>query len=319
MGLGDRDYYRPTGFGGFSILPPVIKKLLIINGIVFFLQVLVENMIFSGIPGGQFINKYFALIPLQGLKYDTMGGIFSMDFLPWQLITYQFLHGDIWHIGFNMFFLWMFGMEIENYWGSNKFLLFYLLAGIAGGILQLVVTPFMPGGAAPIIGASGAVYGVMVAFAMFFPERYIYIYMLIPVKAKYLIVFLMIIEFSSVGNMDFVAHMVHIGGAISAVVFILLDRHYNFNIDRLFSKFKSKTDFSQRSNYKFKNTFRKPFGGNSKDVEEAKFYEINNSSKGKDAIDQEEIDRILDKISHSGYQNLTEKEKRILFEASKKN
>jgi membrane associated rhomboid family serine protease len=314
MGLGDRDYYRPTGFGGFSILPPVIKKLLILNGIVFFLQVIIENMMFSGIPGHYYLNRYFALNPLIGL--DQLGQ--TNNFQVWQLFTYQFLHGDIWHIGFNMFFLWMFGMEIENYWGSNKFLFFYLLSGIVGGLLQLLVTPFMAGAALPTIGASGAVYGVMVAFAMFFPDRYIYIYMLIPVKAKYLIVFLMVIEFSSVGNLDVVAHLVHIGGALAAFVFIMLDRQYNFNIDRLFSKFKPGSKFDKKDGFEFKNTFRRPFAKKDQDVEEAKFYEINSRSNQRDKVDQDEIDRILDKISQSGYQNLTDKEKRILFEASKK-
>ncbi len=318
MGLGDRDYYRPGGFGGFSFLPPVIKKLLIINGIVFFIQILAQSMRFGGIPGELYLNKFFALVPLSGIDYSMGNGdTFSMIFLPWQLITYQFMHGGFWHIAMNMFILWMFGMEIENYWGSKKFLIFYLLAGVVGGLLHLVASPFVSGGA-PTIGASGAVYGVMVAFAMFFPDRYIYIYFLLPVKAKYLVVILMVFEFMSVESMDLVAHLVHIGGAASAVIFILLDRKYHFNFDRLFSGAAKSSSSSSGSDFNFKQTFRRPFkkeGG----VEEAKFYEINSQSKSDEAIDQGEIDRILDKISQSGYQNLTEKEKRILFEASKKN
>jgi membrane associated rhomboid family serine protease len=310
MGLGDRDYYRPSGFGGFSLFPPVIKKLLIINAVVFFIQILNQTITFGGIPGEFYIFKYFALVPLGGVN---LGG-FTMDFLPWQLITYQFLHGDFWHIAMNMFILWMFGMEIENYWGSSKFLFFYLAAGITGGILQLITTT-----SAYTIGASGAVYGVMVAFAMFFPDRYIFLYMLVPVKAKYLIVFVMVIEFLSVGNMSVVAHLVHIGGAAFAFGFILLDRKYHFNVEKWFSKLKQKTpNFERKEKYDFKTPFRKPFGKKDDDVQEAKFYEINNSKKDPNEIDQDEIDRILDKISQSGYQNLSDKEKKILFEASKK-
>ena len=310
MGLGDRDYYKPSGFGGFSLFPPVIKKLLIINGIVFFIQMLFNTIMFGGIPGEYYLNKFFALIPLSGLDFGTI----SFDFLPWQLITYQFMHGDFWHIAVNMFILWMFGMEIENYWGSNKFLFFYLMAGITGGIFQLI-----SGSPAPTIGASGAVYGVMVAFAMFFPDRYIFLYMLVPVKAKYLIVFVMVMEFMSVGDMSFVAHLVHIGGAAFALGFILLDRKYHFNVDRWFSKLKQRgPSFNKKDSFNFKSPFRKPFGQKGSDVQDATFYEINNAKKDSKEIDQEEIDRILDKISQSGYQNLSEKEKKVLFEASKK-
>ncbi len=310
MGLGDRDYYKPSGFGGFSFFPPVIKTLLIINGAAFFVQMLFGTMMFGGIPGEFFINKFFALIPFGGLDF----GAISMSFLPWQIITYQFLHGDFWHIAINMFILWMFGMEIENYWGSKKFLFFYLMAGVTGGLFQL-----LSGFSAPTIGASGAVYGVMVAFAMFFPDRYIFLYMLVPVKAKYLIVFVMVIEFMSVGNMSFIAHLVHIGGAAFALVFILLDRKYNFNVERWFSKLNERTTtFERKDSFNFKSPFRKPFGKPDDKVQDATFYEINNASKRADEIDQAEIDRILDKISQSGYQNLSDKEKKILFEASKK-
>ena len=109
-----------------------------------------------------------------------------------------------------------------------------------------------------------------------------------------------------------------IGGAIAAFAFILLDRQYNFNIDKLFSKFKPKSSFGDRNEFQFKNTFRRPFANKDQDVQDAKYYEINSNSRQQDKVDQDEIDRILDKISQSGYQNLTDKEKRILFEASKK-
>lgn len=310
MGLGDRDYYKPSGFGGFSLFPPVIKKLLIINAAVYFIQILFQSFALGGIPGQLYIFKYFALVPLGGVD---LGG-FTMDFLPWQLVTYQFLHGDFWHIAMNMFILWMFGMEIESYWGSSKFLFFYLFAGIAGGLLQLITAT-----SAYTIGASGAVYGVMVAFAMFFPDRYIFLYMLVPVKAKYLIVFVMVMEFMSVGDMSFVAHLVHIGGAAFAFGFILLDRKYHFNVDRWISKLKQKgSSYQKKDSYNFKSPFRKPFGKSQGGVQDATFYEINGEQKKSNEVDQAEIDEILDKISQSGYQNLTNEEKKKLFEASKK-
>ena len=166
--------YRPKGFGGFSFFPPVIKNLLIINGIIFFFSIVAQNIVIGEALLSNIITRYFGLIPFNNPYWS---------FYPWQLITYQFLHGGFAHIFFNMLMLWMFGMEIENIMGSRKFLVFYLIAGIGGGLLQIL----LGGGGGPIIGASGAVYGVMVAFALFFPDRMIYIYFLFPVKAKYLL------------------------------------------------------------------------------------------------------------------------------------
>ncbi|MCU7490050.1 MAG: rhomboid family intramembrane serine protease [Bacteroidota bacterium] len=295
----ERDYYRPTGFGGFSFFPPVIKNLLIINVVVF----LVTNLILSsvsvdGVIASDKINQYFALMPL------------GHGFFIWQLITYQFLHGSFSHIFFNMFALWMFGMEIENLWGSKKFLIFYLVCGIGGGLAHLLLSPVIADMMAPTIGASGAIYGVMIAFAMMFPDRYIFIYFLIPVKAKYLIAFLVVLEFLSAGDMSLVAHLAHIGGAVVGFAFILLDSRSGFSLRNIFSSYKK--PYSPRQ-AQFR---RRPFINNDEKVVDADYYEIN--KKEENPITQEEIDRILDKISQSGYQNLTEREKKILFEASKR-
>ena len=305
MGLGDRDYYRPSGFGGFSFLPPVIKQLLLINGVVFFISLVAKNIVVGDMLLDDWLVKWFGLIPF---------GFSDASFLPWQLITYQFLHGGFSHVLFNMFMLWMFGMEIENLWGSKKFLTYYLLCGVGAGLFQLLVAPIF-GPVGPTIGASGAVWGVMVAFAMFFPDRYIYIYFLLPIKAKYLIAILFVFEYMSVGDMSATAHLAHIGGAVTGLFYILIERRSSLDINKLFSQFKksSSDPFSSSSN-----RFRKPmgFGNRSSDVEDAEFYDINKHDDEK--ITQDEIDKILDKISQSGYQNLTEREKRILFEASKR-
>ncbi len=316
MSYYDRDYYRPTGFGGFSFFPPVIKKLLIINVAVFFLQQIVNNISFGGVPGWYIINRYFALNPIIG--FDRFGEPYN--FQVWQLITYQFLHGSFGHIFFNMLMLWMFGMEIENIWGSRKFLAFYLISGIGGGLTQILFAPIFTGALAPTIGASAAVFGVMVAFAMMFPNRYIYIYFLIPVKAKYLIAFLILIELMSVSGFTFIAHLAHIGGAVTAAIFILLDRRFHFTFNGIYDFFGSLNrprpkKRRPRGNY---NHFRKPPRFRDEDIQEAEFYDINSDVNTENEITQEVIDRILDKISRGGYQSLTEEEKRILFEASKK-
>ncbi len=292
--------YRPGGFG-FSFFPPVIKNLLIINGVVFFLQIIMQGITFQGVPGNYFLDTWFALNPI------------GHNFQVWQLITYQFMHGSFTHILFNMFALWMFGIEIENLWGSKKFIYYYLLCGVVAGLFQIFLTPLLTGLVGPTIGASGAIYGVLIAFGVIFPNRYIFLYFFIPVKAKYLITFLILIEFFAISPGSNIAHLAHLGGALAGFIYILLDKNSNAAIKNIFNT----------SSFKIKKPYN-PFGGISDsfkhkedNVQEAKFYEINDEVKKED-ISQEQIDKILDKISQSGYQNLTDKEKKILFEASKK-
>jgi membrane associated rhomboid family serine protease len=297
------NYYKPTGFGGFSFFPPVIKNLLIINVIVFLVttlaqQVAIDNM--HIVTWKDIIFRWFALNPLGE----------GWNFQVWQLITYQFLHGGFSHILFNMIGLWMFGIEIEHIWGSRKFLYFYLLCGVVAGLFNLFLSPLLGGVALPTVGASGAIYGVLVAFGLFFPNRYIFLYFFIPVKAKYLIGFFVILEFLMVNNGDNIARLAHLGGALAAFVFILLDSKSNIELKNIFrkNKFQQKTPLNPFG--RMTNPFKKK-----PDIQKADYYDIENGQRD---ISQGEIDEILDKISKSGYQNLTEQEKKVLFEASKK-
>lgn len=313
MGLDSRDYYKPSGFGGFSFFPPIIKKLLIINVAVFFIQLIVEKISFDGVPGWYYINRYFALNPLLGVDAGSQ----PYNFQVWQLFSYQFMHdtANMFHLLFNMFFLWMFGMEIENILGSRKFLIFYLTCGFGAGLVQVLVPALLAESSGWTIGASGAVYGVMVAYAMYFPDRYLMLYFLIPVKAKYLIAFFVVIEFLSVGNQSIVAHLAHVGGALTGFLFVMYDRRFRNRSKNIFSSFsRSRNNFSSSS---FGNIFKSK-SPKSDDIQNAKFYDINEPKKDNEFVNQEEIDKILDKISQSGYQNLTDREKKILFEASKK-
>jgi membrane associated rhomboid family serine protease len=294
--------YRPLG--GFSVFPPVIKNLLIINVAVFFIQMIANNLMLGGKPLELLLNMWFALNPLS----------VGYNFQVWQLITYQFMHGGFSHIFFNMLMLWMFGMEIENMWGSKKFLIYYLICGIAAGLAQLFIAPLfsIP---ALTIGASGAIFGVMIAFGMLFPDRYVFLYFLIPIKAKYLIGFLFILEIFWIGDAGSnVAHLAHLGGAIAGFLFILFDKSIDVPLKRMLNI----------SGYRRNNTFNNPFNGlsdkfkkRSQNIQDADYYDIN-QKKENEEITQAEIDKILDKINQSGYQNLTEHEKWILFEASKK-
>lgn len=296
--------------GGFFSFPPVIKNLLIINGVVFFIQLLMDNFTFGGYPAWYLLNKWFALNPISGV--NAAGEPFN--FQVWQLITYQFMHGGFSHILFNMFALWMFGSSIEDVFGSKKFLIFYLLAGVSAGLLHLFVSPLLGGAPAVTIGASGSIYGVLIAYALFFPDNLIFLYFLIPVKAKYLIGFLVVIEFLAVDSASSgVAHLAHLGGALFGFLYIMFDKNSYVSLKNLFNR-----NFYYKSKPK-RDIFTNPFSRSSQidnDVQDANYYDIN--KKDDYEVSQEEIDKILDKISQSGYQNLSDREKKILFQASKK-
>lgn len=302
------NYYQPRGFLGFNLFPPVIKNLLIINAAVFFVQLIMSNISFNGYPTDYILNRWFALNPI--LVNDN--SLLPFNFQIWQLITYQFMHGNFSHILFNMFALWMFGAEIENIFGSKKFLIFYLLAGVTAGLLHLFLSPLLGSPPAVTIGASGSVFGVMVAFAMLFPDRYIFLYFLIPVKAKYLIGFLIVFEFLAINSAHSnVAHLAHLGGALFGFLYLLFDKNFDIELKSVFRReyfFKKRPsrfdDYYTPSSSRRKND----------DLDEVRFRDLDEE----ELFTQQEIDEILDKISKYGYQNLTEREKRILFEASKK-
>jgi len=228
--------YRPQGF---TMLPPVVKNLLIINGL-FFLAMIVLSSSFN-----------YDLGPLFALHYPG-----SHDFGVWQFVTYMFMHGGFYHILLNMFALWMFGNTLENVWGGKRFLNYYLITGIGAGLVQVLVAYIriaaLKTGLSPeeiqiiytegydvlqkgmnyqneamasiniilntqTVGASGAVFGILLAFGMMFPNSIIYIYFAIPLKAKYFVMLYGAFElYSGIANSagDDVAHFAHLGGMV---------------------------------------------------------------------------------------------------------
>ncbi len=310
MGIYDRDYNAPRR-GGFSFFPPVLKSLLIINAFIFLIQL----FFFAGFSiGGEslevIISKYFALQPIQ-----------SENFFPWQLITYQFMHGGIGHIFFNLFALWMFGADLENLWGSRRFLSFYLLSGIGAGLVQLAVQ-FVPGiDAHPTVGASGAIFGVLLAFGLTFPNRPIIMFpIFFPIPAKFFVMIYAAINlFSGLTNAnDGVAHFAHLGGALFG--FLLLkfgDKLHIFEfVDKIFNIFSP--DKVQSFPTHPPSPLRRV------DVHQTPPPVVHPSGRGSgfyyegQEIPQRQIDLILDKISSKGFQSLTEEEKKILYEISNK-
>jgi len=144
----------------------------------------------------------------------------------WQLVTYMFLHGGIFHIVFNMLALWMFGTELERIWGSRYFLKFYFVTGVGAGALTVLFSllPFefarqLQG--ATIIGASGAIYGLLLAYALYFPDRPIYMYFVFPIPAKIFVAIMGAIAFfSSLSDAGGVANATHLGGLLVAYLFL---------------------------------------------------------------------------------------------------
>lgn len=291
-------------FGGFSLFPPVIKYLLISNIAIFIFQHFIfAGFSVSGVPLSLFFIKYFALNPI---------GSTIISFYPWQLFTYLFMHANFWHLFLNMFALWMFGMELENIWGSKKFLAYYLMCGVGAGLATILITPLFTNLIAPTIGASGSVYGILVAFGMLFPNREIFVYFLFPIKAKYFVIIYMGIELLSVGSNTGVAHLAHLGGGLVGFVYLLITRN---NVQDLFRFDKKQKITSKRPTNIYRNKYYDKYNtGSESDISDAEYY----TRTGDDEISQEKIDEILDKIGKDGYKNLSEEEKKILFEASKK-
>ena len=244
----NEQYYSPQRF---SILPVVVKNLLIINALFFLATIAFENFL------------HIDLSDYLGLHYFQ-----SELFYPHQLLSYMFMHGNLGHIFFNMFALWMFGSTIENYWGSKRFLIYYLITGIGAGLTQEVVCAIRiqevishmtlenielvkEQGLALLqqnqnyanklmgsynallnsttVGASGSVYGLLLAFGMMFPNTRVYIYFFFPMKAKWFVLLFGAIELYSgfSGTNDGIAHFAHLGGMIFGLILILLWRKRN--------------------------------------------------------------------------------------------
>ncbi len=215
--MNQQRYHQPTT--RFSVFPPVIKNLLVLNGLFFLAQFVAETTR-TGLLG-QVLN----MLALYSLNAPDVGyTIFAEPgtspqpipgFWPWQLVTYSFLHGNVPHLLFNMFALWMFGVEIENYWGSARFAAYYFACVVGAGLTQLVATYGM---GYPTLGASGGVFGILLAFGMMFPERRIMLlFPPIPIKAKWFVVGYGAIElFSGIaGAQTGVAHFAHLGGMVA--------------------------------------------------------------------------------------------------------
>jgi membrane associated rhomboid family serine protease len=295
-------------------IPTITKNLLIVNVVVFLATYLFRNM---GVDLNNVLGLHFFLAP---------------DFHIYQLFTYMFAHGGFSHIFFNMFALWMFGCIVERTWGPKKFLTYYIVCGVGAGLFQelaqfaqfyFIASEQLPhftlaqtmkvanANAAFLnlwttVGASGAVYGILLAFGMLYPEERIFIFPLpVPIKAKWFVMGYAAIElfmaYSSTG--DGVAHLAHLGGMVFGFFLIRYSRRSG---QQFFD--------SMRASWE-RRTGRKDRGGvftNSANTRHESDWDYNARRKA----EQERMDEILDKIRRNGYESLTREEKQQLFDAS---
>jgi membrane associated rhomboid family serine protease len=203
--------YRQVAMSFGPPLTPMVKKLIIITSAVFAITYVPADLFHVG-----FFDDAVAWL---GLQPDLV----IHHFYFWQLATYLFLHGGWFHIIFNMFALWMFGSDLEGLWGGKKFLVYYFVTGIGAGVLDVVLNDlFRPTIPTATIGCSGAVFGLLLAYGMLFPERVIYLYMVIPIKAKWFVVIMGAIElYSSIHSPGSdISHFAHLGGMLFGFLFL---------------------------------------------------------------------------------------------------
>ena len=198
--------------GILSSLPPVTRVILIINVVLFVLDMFTGHLV---------------------LNYLGLYSIHTQNFQPYQLVSHMFMHGGFGHIFFNMFGLFMFGKVLESVLGSKRFFILYFLSGLGAALLQLAIY-YMQGSDALMVGASGAVFGILIAFAMLFPNvELMLLFIPFPIKAKYLIPIYAVLElFLGVANFsgDNIAHFAHLGGAVVGFILIKIWKKNQFNV-----------------------------------------------------------------------------------------
>jgi len=271
-------YYRQVQFGPGSP-PPVVKKLLIANVAVF----LAQSLLWRFIGGGDWLVMHFGMTPALFLKKLHL----------WQPFTYMFLHGGLFHVFLNMVYLWMFGTEVEQKMGSRQFWRFYIFCGVGAGIMSYLLSTAVAyithdpmAGMVPTIGASGAIFGVMLAFGLFFPNRIILLFLVVPVRAYYLVIGLGLLNlYSLVFVQGQISYIAHVGGMLCGYLFL---KYYGEIIGTI-------EEYAERG------------------AQEKRRKRIMREKE-----EQKRVDEILDKINRDGMHKLTREERNILRDRSKR-
>ena len=250
-----------------SLFTDAIKTLISVNFAIFILQSISSSEIIF------FSN--FGLVPK--LVWSQLK--------IWQPFTYMFFHGDIWHVLINMFVLWMFGSELERVWGKKNFLRFYFITGVGSGLGTML---FGLQSTIPIVGASGAIYGVLLAYGVMFPNRTVYLYGIIPIKSIWFVIGIGVIAFfSSFNNFTNISHLTHLFGMIIGYLYLKRPVHFR---SLWFSVFKKVLE-----------------------------YRIQNQEKkiSRSVEIERDLNSILDKINREGFKSLTQEEEERLYKNSK--
>ena len=309
-------------------MPTITKNLLIINILMF---------------AGRYVAS------LYGIDLDNLLGLhffLASDFRWYQFFTYMFMHGGLEHIFFNMFAVWMFGRVVENTMGPRRFLFYYLTCGLGAGLMQEGVqyVSFLTQGLGgyeqvslsgvtvemaeylnrwTTVGASGAVYGILLAFGMTYPEERIFIFPFpFPIKAKYFVCGYAVIELLSAlsRSNDGVAHFAHLGGMLFGLLLILYWRNHGGGRSGSGHGGYSYYDRDSGSNgwrQWFSGIFRRQKSSHTTQRNGGKYTQDMNYRR-QQKEHEEEIDHILDKVKRNGYNGLTEEEKKRLFDFSQK-
>lgn len=280
---GGGGFRMGAGGGAFGqAVPPWVKRLLLANTALFVLV------------------NLLGLIPF-GWAVDVLG--FSTARLlvhPWSPLTYMFLHGSFFHLFANMLVLFFFGPPLERSWGGREFIRFYLVAGMGGALFSLLLVRII--GTPTVIGASGAVFGLLLAFALRWPDAPIYLWFLLPVKAKYFVGFMALFSLyaSLSGPGDGVAHWTHLGGLVTGYVYL---KHG----DRIAAR-------ASGLRKRWRRRGLKPAPGGK--AEPPPRVSGRRGRRERDSLD--EVDRILDKIREQGIEALTPKEREFLDDMSRR-
>lgn len=258
--------YYHFGIGGFTT--PIVKKLILANVIVFLLQVMSRN---------SFLHL-FALVP----------AYFINKFCIWQVATYMFLHGNLFHILFNMSALWMFGSDIEREWGGKEFLKYYFLTGIGAGLLTYLSSPRS---IVPTVGASGAIFGLLVAYGLMFPDRIILVSFIFPMKARHFVILFGALEFIYClsRTQDGIGHFAHVGGMLIGLIYL-----------KYWPRLSLKLGLFHGIGLRLKRWQKE-------------------RQEKEELIFSDKVDAILDKINRDGMESLSRREKEILRRYRKKN
>ena len=290
-------------YGGMHV------KLLFVNAIVFILIGFLH--VFTRLLGNIEFQQTTAIFlhDIFALQADFLGLITK----PWGLITSIFSHFEFMHFLFNMLFLFFAGQLYEQLFGGKKLLNIYILGGVAGGILEIVaheLFPALSNSQSIVVGASGSIMAIFIATAMYRPNTKIMLFGILPIRIIVLAGIYFIYDLLSLGMPDGTAHFAHIGGGIIGIISVRTMDKPN-NILTRFTRFTDKvfTLFS-RDFFRKKNSFKVERGG--RPLTDEEFIERKKENQAK-------IDAILDKISKSGYESLSSKEKEFLFKQSNKN